>query len=232
MSTFGWVRKSNFDEESQQAAHAALAQWLADTGISNDINFTSVWFMGLLNWIADPLSRKFKYTDEVLTQRLLEKYPEQVPSTFKISPLPKEISSALLYLVQTEKPELQSLPKLTAMVTPLGEDGVNSSFSVESKVTGSLKDSQPTTESECSKPLPNASESATGPSPLKDLTTWLAVHANPPLTALQRPSLPPADLIQEPVVMDLLTQFYSVSGEDTRTMTQQKSPKKQFRIHC
>jgi hypothetical protein len=35
-STQGWIPKSNFDKTGDQAAHAALAQWLATMGISNN----------------------------------------------------------------------------------------------------------------------------------------------------------------------------------------------------
>ena len=231
-STQGWIPRSNFDADGDQAAHAAVAQWLATMGMANDIDFSSVWFMGLLNWVADPLSREQKLSDEVLTARLLAKFPEQVPSTFKILPLPDEISSAIFYLLQTETPVMQLLPTLTVVQTPPGDDGSSSSSCAASDPkTLSLTGSPITTESDYSWPSPKPSEHAPGANPLKDMTSWLAVHAKPPSITWQRPSPLPADLTQDRTVSATLSLFYSDYSVGTRTMTQEPPNRKRSLGH-
>ena len=219
-STQGWIPHSNFDATGDQAAHAAAAQWLATMGIINDVDYSSIWFMGLLNWVADPLSREQMLSDEELTARLLAKFPEQVPSTFKISPLPDIISSAIFYLLQTEKPVMLLLPTLTVVPTPHGADGSSSSSCAASdQRTHSSTASQPTTGSDSSWPSPKPFETASSANPLKDMTSWLRVHAKPPSIMWARPSPQPADLTQDMTAAATLSLFYSDCSGDTRTTT-------------
>ncbi len=230
-STNGWIPKSNFNATGDQAAHAALAQWLATMGISNDVDFSSIWFMGLLNWVADPLSRKQHPSDEVLTALLLAKFPEQVPSTFKISPLPEKISSAIYSLVQTETPEMLLLPTLTVRPTPPGADGLNFSSCVASATTPSLTASPPTTESASSWHSPKPFASAPGANPLKDMIAWLQAHARPPSITWERPSPPPVDLTQDMTITATLSHFYSDFSGDTPTTTQARYTRKRSHGH-
>jgi len=213
-----WIPKSNFDEspdsDSDQAAHAATAQWLGTTGIDNNLCLSGCWFMGLLNVIADPLSRDHLSSDAALTKFLLHKYPQQVPSTFKISSLPEKITSAILYLLQTETPEMEQLPVLIAKPTPPGSDGSSSSPYAASSTTHSSTASPSTAESECSKPSPKPSGNANGASPLKDMIAWLAAHAKPPSIMWERPSPQPADLTQDATAMANLFHFYNGSLGD------------------
>jgi hypothetical protein len=229
--TQGWIAKSNFDEAGDQAAHAALAQWMASAGLNNDISFSSIWFMGLLNWVADPLSREQAQSDEFLTSRLIAKYPEQVPSTFKISPLPEEISSAIYYLLQTETPVMQSLPTLIVQPIVPGVDGLNSSSSAASRTTPSSTVSPPATvyDSSCLSLKPY--ENVHGANPLKDMIAWLRVHARPPSSMWQRPSPPPGDPIQERIISESLSTFYRDSSKDTKTTIPEQHSKKQYRGH-
>jgi hypothetical protein len=223
----GWIPRSNFDETGDQAAHAAMAQWLATMGIINDIDFSSVWFMGLLNWVADPLSREQELSDEVLTARLLAKFPEQVPSTFKISPLPDKISSAIFYLMQTETPVMQLLPTLTVGPTRPGGDGLSSSSCAASDPkTRSSTGFPKTTECDSSWPSPKPSANAPGANPLKDMTSWLAGNAKPPSITWARFSPLPADLTQDRTASATLSLFYNNCSADTKTMTQEPPNKK------
>ena len=68
-----------------------------------EIRDYSQWFPGIENNVADSLSRDFHLTDDKLISHLRHYFPSQIPSRFKIIPLPKEIVS---YLTST----LQLLP--------------------------------------------------------------------------------------------------------------------------
>jgi len=100
-SAEGWLRtKSNFPPEGKQQLHFELARELAKLLMANNICLYSQWFTGVTNDVADTCSREFLMSDAELTRFLLEKYPEQVLTTFKVSPLPDEIISELLVLLQ------------------------------------------------------------------------------------------------------------------------------------
>jgi hypothetical protein len=158
-------------------------------GMTNDVDFSSIWFMGLLNWVADPLSHDQTSTDESLTTSLLEKFPEQVPLTFKISPLPEEISSAIYYLLRTEMPVMQLLPTLTIVPTPPGDGGLSSSSCVALETTHSSMVSLKEIESSSSWHSPKQSETALGANHLKDMIAWLAQHAKLLSITWERPLL-------------------------------------------
>jgi hypothetical protein len=183
--------------------------------------------MGLLNWVAVPLSHEQTLSDKTLTAHLLEKFPEEVPLTFKILPLLARISSAICYLLQTKMPMMQLLPTLTSQPTWPGINGSSSSSCVASvPKTPSLMDSHQTTKSNFSWPLPKPSVSAPGASPLKDLNSWLATHAKPPSIMWARPSPPPDDLTPDLTAAVTLSLFYSNCSRATKTMTQESHSKK------
>ena len=65
-----------------------------------EINDFSQWFPGRLNNVADSLSRDFHLSDEKQTTYLRSFFPSQIPSSFTIVPLPNEIVSWLISLLQ------------------------------------------------------------------------------------------------------------------------------------
>ena len=93
----GWLRKSNFVSHGEKDADAAVklaTAWkLADMLIETNTMLHSQWFQGKRNPEADSLSRDTDLSDADLTKLLLSSPECQLPSNFRIAPLPNEIAS-------------------------------------------------------------------------------------------------------------------------------------------
>jgi hypothetical protein len=99
----GWLRKSNFKEENdliQASVRIQVAREHARRYMDLEIKDFSQWFPGRLNNVADSLSQDFHLSDEKLTTYLRSFFPSQIPSSFTIVPLPNEIVSWLISLLQ------------------------------------------------------------------------------------------------------------------------------------
>jgi hypothetical protein len=72
------------------------------TMMENEICDYSQWFPGTKNVVADSLSRDDDRTDKELTfiYKTFRPEPEQVPSHFKVVPVPNEIISWLTSVLQ------------------------------------------------------------------------------------------------------------------------------------
>ena len=68
--------------------------------LENQIKDYSQWFPGDQNDVSDALSRDDDRDDEELTRVLRTFVPSQLPGHFEIVPLPNEISSWLISLLQ------------------------------------------------------------------------------------------------------------------------------------
>jgi hypothetical protein len=99
----GWMCKSNFNEVSKDPVQAtvstATTRHHAILLMDAEIKGCSQWFAGKLNNVADALSRDLHQDDNELTSIpiLCLHFPQQMPTNFKISPLPNEINSWLIY---------------------------------------------------------------------------------------------------------------------------------------
>ena len=98
------MRKSNFNEFGKDPAQATVradaAHHHTRLFMDAEIKGYSQWFAGKLNNVADALSRDWHQDDEELTSILRIHFPQQMPTHFKISPLPNEINSWLISLLQ------------------------------------------------------------------------------------------------------------------------------------
>ena len=111
----GWAKKTNFKEDGEEPIQATVrlevsrgdAQRMLDAGFKN----YSQWFAGKFNDVSDALSRDDDRTDDELTSILRSSVPLQVPNHFEIVPLPKEISSWLISLLQRLPVKEQLLEK-------------------------------------------------------------------------------------------------------------------------
>ena len=136
-SSLGWLRKSNFAADTEQASHSALARNFALTMADNSLCHFSQWFPGKENEVADLLSRDHNRSNTALTKHILHLFPKQVSPAFRISPLPREITSWLEYWVQHRPDTTESPPPLTKRQTPTSTTGSNSSATANSMMTSS-----------------------------------------------------------------------------------------------
>ena len=83
----------------------------------------SQWFPGDSNNVADALSQDFSLSDSHLTKLLFNLIFEQVPSSFKIAPLPQEIKSFLLSTLERLPGDSQTREKHTFSKIYHGQGG-------------------------------------------------------------------------------------------------------------
>jgi hypothetical protein len=121
-SAAGWLRKTNFVNESNMAAQLSNARQLAKVVIDNDCCLYSQWFQGDFNTVSDCLSQDFHLNDHSLTLLLKSRVPQQVPFGFRIYPLPIEISSWLICLLQNQPFEEAWSKEQTRSKLSLGDD--------------------------------------------------------------------------------------------------------------
>jgi len=103
----GWLRKSNFAEDTDEFIQLTTARQLAALLIDTKSCIYSQWFPGEENSIADSLSRDFHLDASHLASLLVASFPEQAPFGLEILPLPNSIvswvTSLLLSQPQTEQ---------------------------------------------------------------------------------------------------------------------------------
>ena len=87
----------------------------------------SQWFPGDDNDIADSLSQDNHLSDDKLTSLFFSSVPEQTPQDFKISPIPQEIESFILSLLEKLPGESQTREKHKHSSVSRGLVGCNSS---------------------------------------------------------------------------------------------------------
>jgi hypothetical protein len=95
-SAIGWLHKADVDESKNLPMHIA-AQKYAEILLQADCCLYSQHIRGIHNNVADALSHKVELSDEALTSFICSNYKSQVPNLLRISPLPPEISSWVIY---------------------------------------------------------------------------------------------------------------------------------------
>ena len=231
-SSLGWLRKSNFAADTDQAAHSALARNFATTMADHGVCHFSQWFPGKDNDAADILSRNHTMSDAHLSTYIKFLYPKQVPPTFRISPLPPEVTSRLDYWARHRPEATQSPPTLIGKGTFTSATGTHSSPTVISKMTLSSTDSAPTTGSDYSEPSFTRCAPVSTPRAQKEMIIWLQEHAKPPSRVFARPSATRADPIHRLTQTAKLRSFYGTKSEVTRTSTHQSDNKKPSPSDC
>ena len=97
-AAMGWLRRSNFREnneaDNEWLVKQQVARKVATIVLQADAVIYRQWFRGEDNVIADSLSRDCYFlTPKAHETFLLQTVPSQVPQSFKILPVPEEISS-------------------------------------------------------------------------------------------------------------------------------------------
>ena len=189
-SALGWMRRSNFrqteDTDSSWEVKQHLGRHLANLILKSDTLLYKQWLKGKENVVADSLSRDNYYLSNNSHERFLSlTVPQQLPPNFRIRPLPREIYSFIISI-------LQKLPDKQLQLTPPkpselahGNIGILTSIALELATSTS-------TGSTCHKDissfqdLPKLSESV--PSLNQIIHNWWREQSQPPLHMWLRPS--------------------------------------------
>jgi hypothetical protein len=169
-SAVGWLHKANIDADNNKPLHLAARKY-AQLLMQNDCCLYSQHIKGVHNNVADALSRLHNYSPSQLQNYILSQYPSQVPATFHIAPLPHEISSWMISLLQKIKEPTGSLKEPRIKKTEFGNVGVSTAESLTTNMTSSSKTYLPNLEPDCLEPLQPPSEDASFLNRTKDL--WL-----------------------------------------------------------
>jgi len=89
-SAISWLHLSNFCSE-KDVVHETTARLIASLCIDYDVSLYSQHFKGVLNTVADSLSRDHHIPVWFLTDFFTCVCPSQMPSNFHMSPVPREI---------------------------------------------------------------------------------------------------------------------------------------------
>ena len=194
-----------------------------ETGVKN----YSQWFPGVDNDVSDALSRDDDRDDELLTTSLRKFVPSQVPSRFKIVPLPNEIVSWLTLLLRRLPVKERLLEKHTR--TKLGRGGGSKSGAAPSD---SLKTTSSTTlpedkELRLWEPLPWLCAGQGFQDQL--MKPWLRAQSEVPFHMWHRPSGKMTDRIQQKTKTASLADFYQGSIEPSETEIQTQSSRNALR---
>jgi hypothetical protein len=133
----GWMRKLNFSKHGVNPVQARTwvnaARKYTKIFMNADVKSYSQWFAGKRNNVADALSREWQRTNNELALLLRSLFPNQMPDLFEILPLPSEISSWLISLLQ-QLPVSKQLREehMTAKLEP-GNDGQNIAIPSDAK---------------------------------------------------------------------------------------------------
>jgi hypothetical protein len=126
-STAGWLKKSNFSKDENEAVQFTTSHKLASIKLDAESCLFSQWFPGEENGVSDACSRDFHLNDDELTHLILTFLSNQVPFGFKIFPLPIEISSWLICMLQNQPQKEQWNQEPIQSKLSLGQDLTNTS---------------------------------------------------------------------------------------------------------
>ena len=229
-TTNGWLKKSNFadDSEDENDNHLACKMDLARSHslrlLDNDVKEYSQWFAGKFNDVSDALSRDFHLNNEQLTNLLTSAVPSQLPPSFSIAPLPPAIES-YLYVWLARMPARQPSREIRKR-SGLHHGADGSSFSNPSNLDGTHS-SNPST---LMTPPPSSPVSPTPsekPNILHHLSaSWLQAQSELPWTMWHRPSGTTATRTHGSTKDVSLHAFYLDSTRATRIRTSQPNNRK------
>jgi hypothetical protein len=147
----GWIHKSSRLKSVAHKAHLMVARHMALLVLNADCCLASQHLQGDLNTVADLLSFSGGITraggkthpiafddppDDILSQGFHLCYPGQIPENFKISPLPSDITSWVLSILQTAASSLTAeLKEATNQKTEPGDAGSASAPKPEEAMT-------------------------------------------------------------------------------------------------
>jgi hypothetical protein len=204
-TAMGWIHKTKYKMENENKGHAdarlTIARKLADLIIDHDLKLYSQWFAGADNEVADFLSREGGLLDDdILTQTLLLKFPQQVPRNCRVSALRPEIISFFSETLQ-RLPKQQPQQHSTKNSIPHhGSSGKSTSSQLNLKETHLSKNSTNTNETNSSHYSLNFSD----PDLFlrEEFQNWLREQSEIPSAQWHRPSWRTTHKTQEYPLME------------------------------
>mmetsp|Transcript_19007 Transcript_19007/g.26757 ORF Transcript_19007/g.26757 Transcript_19007/m.26757 type:complete len:153 (-) Transcript_19007:1279-1737(-) len=136
----GWLCKFNFqycDNKSPEMTEAKLkiSRDHAFCLLNNNLKGYSQWFPGDENEGADSHSHNHNLTDLQLTKLYFSFTPNQIPTSFKIFSVPKEIVSYIFSMLQTPPEGTQQLERHKSSSLYCGSIDINSFNQSDSTMT-------------------------------------------------------------------------------------------------
>ena len=119
--------------------HRQAARKLVYWAMENEFHLQTTWIAGKKNNVADSLSRDFHFTNAALTKFLFHSAANQMPTSFKIVQLPKEIKYWLTLQLQKLPEPMESHNKPTPSTLCYGAVGKITCDQWASKMTHSSK---------------------------------------------------------------------------------------------
>ena len=172
------MRKSNFDEVGEDPVQASVradaARQHARLFMDAEIKGYSQWFARKLNNVANTLSWDWHQDNDELISILLIHFPQQMPTHFKISPLPNEINSWMISLLQCLPVNEQLREEHMTTNLALGPDGKSTASQLDAE-TFSWTASASKSKSSCSEHLPWLSGAEDSPTHIS--THWLKAQS-------------------------------------------------------
>ena len=224
----GWARKTNFKEDGEEPIQATIRLEVARSeqrrNMEKKIRNYSQWFPGRHNTVSDALSRDDDRDDEKLTNILRTFAPSQMPSRFKIVPLPNKIVSWLTSLLRRLPVKERLREAHTRTKLGRGTDGVNTAKKSDSKKTSSSNTSPEATESDSWEPLPWLCAEDVFQDRL--MIPWLRAQSEIPFHMWLRPSGRMTNQTQQKTKMASLESFYLANTGASGTATPPQSNKR------
>jgi hypothetical protein len=183
----------------------------------------SQWFERESNEVSDALSRNDDWVDKELINIFCAFCPSQIPSHFRIVPLPSKITSWLIVLLQKLPVNQQFIKVHMRIKLGRGNDGASTTNALGT-TTSSSNISQDINESKLSEPLPWLCEKEYFWDQL--MTDWLKAQSQVPFHMYARPSEKTASQTHPSTKMPGLDSFYSNSIRASKTQTQQRNTKR------
>jgi hypothetical protein len=238
----GWLKKTNFCGDPdladcnpnelpiQATIREQVCRFQATLIMEAGLCEYSQWIQGTSNPIADSFSRDHNVPDQTLTKLLHEHYPDQVPESLTLVPLPNEISSWLISVLQTLPVRTQSQEKHTRTMIGRGYDGNLTSTPLDSSTTTSSTASTERSGSDWWVPSCKPSDKADFLGHL--MKPWLEQQSTTPFHLLFRPSGTTIDQTQHSTRTESLADFYNSKNGPMPTRIPPPSNKKPSPASC
>ena len=224
----GWAKKTNFKEDGEDPIQATVrievARGHAKRLMDAQVKDYSQWFPGKENDVSDALSRDDDRDDDELTKILRTFVSPQVPKHFEIVPLPKEISSWLISLLQKLPVKEQLREKHTRTKLGRGGDGKLTAIPLESSKTSSLTISRNPKGSNSWEPSPWLCVEDDFQDRL--MIPWLRAQSEVPFRMWHRPSEKMTGQTQQRTRTASLEDFYRANSGHSETTIQTQNNKK------